>query len=134
MPYKYLEIAYGDNDFCIPVKEALKKIWEFVNGNIHNWKGRTEEEVFVYLHKAGLLEPMIARLIDLEYMANEVDHITRGPAYGRIQKEPPPAMGSVTERYLHFTITFQEGKEFLDEWQDMEHAALGLKNGVVKLF
>jgi len=127
--YKYLEIDFKDNDFCNPVQDALKKLWQFVNDNILNWKGKTEEEVIVHLNEVDLLKPILARLIDLEYMANEVEWITRS-----VNKEPPPVMGSITDRYLTFTLIFHEGKEFLDEWQNMEHAALGLKNGVVKLF
>ena len=83
---RYLRVKFGDNDFGWPVRDALRRLWGYINENNHgpigepggSFSGITTPEIFVRLHKARALATMLERLFLLEDLAQEVESLTRG--------------------------------------------------------
>lgn len=144
---KYLHIKFGDNDFGGCVESALKRLWGWVHENNAHcistekndryFSNLSLAEMFVRLNRAGSLKPLISRMIDLEYMASNVEFETRGLYWKRVEwkeKGNLSPMESLTSRYLSFDISFHKNKTFTKKWQNGEHAFLNLKTGEAKTF
>jgi len=75
----FLYIDFEDNDFGIPAKNALIRLWGYVNNNNNN-NGNGDEisSLFQKLHKGNMLLPMVSKLFFLEVCASDVEFATRG--------------------------------------------------------
>jgi len=85
---RYLRIAFGDNDFGGIVVTAVQRIWGWVHENNAHLIGatcpRTVPQMFRALHRAGALRSMVERMLDVEYLAADVEHATRGLHWKRV--------------------------------------------------
>ncbi len=141
--YQYLEVTFGDNDFGWTVRDAMKRLWGYIHqNNAHHLEGtkRTISRLFKDLHDKGLLIPMLARLVDCEDAAQNVEFTTRGihdmddwPESIDSHKVPE-STGSITGYYLHLEIKFRNNRNFTKKCQNGEHAWLDLSTGDADTF
>ena len=144
MADRYLRVKFGDNDFGIPVQDALKRIWADVHRNnahlIDPAWGRQEDhelsslpEMFHALHKVGALKPMIARTVDCEYHYSDVESATRGLYSQKFpwdDKVVTKTFESITDKYLSTDLSFHA--EMSESWANGEEAWLDLETGKVE--
>ena len=136
----YLRIRFGDNDFGLPVENALKRIWADVhrnNAHLIVVSGREDDhelnsitEMFHALHKVGALQPMIARAVDCEDHYKEVEFATRGLHSQKFpwdDKVVSKSFESITDKYLSIDLSFHTGMS--KEWANGEEAWLDLETG-----
>lgn len=91
---KYLEVDFYDNDFGYPIRDAVKKIWDWIfESNEHmlmggeDWSDKTLSQVFQALHEAGALQPMIQRTYQIECLHSAVEFATRGLYWKEVKWE-----------------------------------------------
>ncbi|GAH36502.1 unnamed protein product, partial [marine sediment metagenome] len=82
---KFLEVSFGDNDFGLPVEEALKRLWKYVDGNNNgpgrkneHFSGKSTPQIFERLYEVGALTTLLERLYCLEKLAFDAEFLTRG--------------------------------------------------------
>lgn len=74
----FLEIQFHDNDFIMPMMDALEQVWEMVKQNGHMESPEQEAYyTFKRLEENGLLFPIIHRLIVLNILKGKVENIIR---------------------------------------------------------
>lgn len=78
----YLEVNFYDNDFSNQMTEALKRLWSWIDNNKPAVAYKNMQDIFIGLHDAQSLEPLLHRLFILECMAASVEFNTRG-LYGK---------------------------------------------------
>lgn len=143
MTVRFLRVSFGDNDFGIPVQDALKRIWADVyRNNAHlidpAWRGHDHEfislsEMFHALDKVGALHPMIARAVDCENHYSEVESATRGLHSQKFpwdDKVVSKSFESITDTYLSTDLSFHS--EVSEEGANGEEAWLDLETGKVE--
>lgn len=144
MKAQYLEVVFGDNDFGWPVRDALMRLWGYINEN-NGHIVVSVPEIFQKLHKAGSLHSLFERLYMLEYLALEVEFQTRGLYYNQDKMRTkggyrPRVMWKnhriensstieFTNNYLDFEFRFHANNKFIEKGQNGEHAWLDLNNG-----
>lgn len=141
----FLEVTYGDNDFGIPVEEALKRLWSYINGNnscagIKNksFSGKSTAQIFYKLYQEGVLQTLLERLFVLEYLAFGVEFKTRGLYWAKVDWKKciieNPSKINYENTYLTFDLKFRKSKDFKLKDQNGEHAYLDLRSGEVGTF
>ena len=138
---RYLRVSFGDNDFGIPVSDALQRVWLWVNeNNSHLLEGRTVADLFELLHKQGALSVLLERAIDAEYHYRDVEFATRSLYTIDFPDSLPinwenhvvkKEFRSITDEYLTIDLSFHDDKKFAQEWANGEEAALDLQTGEV---
>ncbi len=136
-------VSFGDNDFGSPVELAVKRLWGWIHeSNAHclnafgegdeHFSDRTLPDIFIELSKAGVLLPMVERLIDVEYIAGDVEFATRGLYWTDVdwkKKVVPETMTGCTA-YIHISVSFRKTPE--TRWQNGEKIMLNTETGAVK--
>lgn len=139
---KYLEIKFHDNDFCNPMRNALERLWKWVQiNNCQHDTVRTIPDMFMELHNHGILSEMFHRLWVLETLSNSVEFATRGLHYEKIywgssakfEKSLADEL-KFYENYLRADIEFHENGDFMTKWYNAEHGALDLWTGETYIF
>lgn len=135
---RYLEVTFGDNDFGRPVIDALTRLWKWMHeSNGHH--GKPMGELFKKLHNEGILLKMVNRLVDSEYIAQDVEFATRG--VHNMEEWPeshrhkiPTTLRSIATPYLSLELRLHSNKRFTKEWKNGEHAWLNLQTGAAATF
>lgn len=138
---RFLEVAFQDNDFGIPIEAALRRLWKYVhesNGHLIRVADRSIPQMFVGLHDAGVLKSLVERLFVLETLCMDVEGATRGLYYETVDwkrnsLETEAIDAKRYEDYLSCELSFHNEREFV-EGQNGEHAWLDLTSGEVEVF
>ena len=138
---RFLQVKFGDNDFGFPMEAALARLWGWVhknNGHLVRVVPRSIPQMFVELHKSGVLTTLVDRLFVLETLCSDIENATRGLYWETVDWDTKTIIGSLNakqyESYLSCDLSFHADKSFASEWQNGEHAWLDLNNGEVETF
>ncbi len=146
----YLHIKASDNDFSFPLQEALEEFWQYMNDNNKTsylcpiedrWKNDdiAQADLFVSLHTAGQLKPMLIRMWVLRTLLREVETMTRHiddkgvSAYNKTEcmTMSNPIEDTYSSYLEDFEIEFCDSMD--EEWNNGEDGWLDLNNGEVTL-
>jgi len=136
-PPRFLEVGFRDNDFMLPVLQGLERLWYYIHEDSCSVLDCDVASVIYDLDKDKMLLPLLQFSIDVAYLDQKIEHVTRG-----INKRNWKKMklmdwdvvssrdhGSITKEYLKLDIKFHADSRFSDEWQNSEHAALDMITG-----
>jgi hypothetical protein len=131
----FLQVKFHDNDFIIPMNEALEELY----ANIKAYNGQNEViKAFKYLNEKELLKPMIHRLWVLKSLARDVESMTRHLKSETIYTDQVPWIKDEIQEPIKETYTkYFEGFDIefhthLNEaWNNGEDSWLNLHTGEV---
>lgn len=133
----YLELKFHDNDFSIPMFEAISELYKYIKENNYDKKPL---DIFKGLHNANQLIPMINRLCVLRTLAREVETMTRAiKDEGVWETFKAPWLDNlvpISEKYTEYfrrdlCVEFHEKRH--NEFQNGEHIWLDLDSGKVNI-
>ena len=131
----FLQVKFHDNDFIIPMNEALEELY----ANIKIYNGQEEViKAFKYLNKEGLLRSMIHRLWVLRSLARDVESMTKHLKSETIYTNLAPWVKDEIQKPIKETYTkYFDGFDIefhthLNEaWNNGEDAWLNLHTGEI---
>jgi len=134
----YMKICFYDNDFGLCVREATARLWKYIfDNNNHLLEDYSIENIFEYLNEKGYLINFIKTLVDLEYIAQEIEFHTRG-LYRKDRnikiENRSKELDSVTNRYLSIDLSFLNESDYNHKnhkWENGEVIYLNLKTGEI---
>lgn len=146
---KYLEIKFYDNDFGLAVENAARKVWKWIHeSNAHclqlepneHFSNKTLPQVFLALHKADALQPMILRTYQIEEMHGTVEFATRGLYWSKVNWEESRVKlptGKEIDTYVNIDLKFRKNKNFMKKqggWNNSESVILDLETGDITIW
>ena len=143
---RYLEIQFHDNDFASDIMSSLQKLWKIIvqdyKDHEHYKIRRKPIDSFLYLHKVGLLNTMIEKLVVLSAMSHDVGWAALGiynkdhdVIIDRKKIESVITQAEHFEKYFKgMGIVFHDDLEFSKTWENAEHAWLDIETGDVGCF
>lgn len=135
----YVKVEFHDNDFGNPVRNGLDRLWNYVyENNSHAFQDTfTILDAFKWLHKEGHLKRLLDMLVDIEYIACNVEFCTRGLYHTNPQireQDIPESTESITKSYLTLDISIIEDNEYdANKWENGEVAYLNIETGDITL-